>query len=234
MGARGVVVGVALLVVVGGGAVVADRVAVGMAEDAAAREVQAYVEGVIGEPDVQIHGFPFLTQVLAGRLDRVTARADGLVVDGVELTDVDIVARGIGVDQSYTVDDATLTGTLSVASAQRLLATQAELDVDLAAEGDRLLARTTVLGVDLTAALAPRAQDGRIRIDVTRLTLGPASIDVADLPRALEDQLTDLAIPIEGLPEGIALTGADVRDGAIRLSAAGADLVVEKRPGSGS
>jgi hypothetical protein len=227
MGTRGAVVGVTLLGLVAGGAVVADRLAVRAAEEAAVRQVETYVEGMVGEPQVEIHGFPFLTQVLAGSLDRVTARADGLMVEGVQLTDVDVVARGVGTDEPYTVDDAVLTATLSVAAAQELLTSHTDLDVELAAESGGLVARTTVLGVELTAGLEPRAEDGGIRVDVSTLRLGPAEIDVEDLPRALEDRLTDITIPIEGLPAGIGLTGVEMRDGAIRLTATGTDVVVE-------
>jgi len=226
MGARGVAIGATVLVLVAGGAVVADRVAVGMAQDVAVRELRAIVEGVTGEPEVRIGGFPFLTQLLAGKLTDLTARADGLAFDGVEVTDVQLDAEGVTTNEPYTVDQAALTGTLSVEALQQLLATQADLDLDLRLAGDQLVAATHLLGLDVAATLVPRAENGGIRFDVATVTLGDLAVDVTDLPGGLAAQLSDLAVPVDGLPEGIALTGIAVRDGGVRITATGTDVVL--------
>ena len=65
---RGVAIGTTVFLLLAGGAVVVDRVAVGRAQDRAVTEIQANVEGVSGTPDVTIGGFPFLTQLAAGKL----------------------------------------------------------------------------------------------------------------------------------------------------------------------
>ncbi|MCX4591019.1 DUF2993 domain-containing protein [Streptomyces sp. NBC_01549] len=57
-------------VILGGLFVIADRVAVGFAEDKAADRIKS-TEGLAGTPDVSIEGFPFLTQVVGGELDDV-------------------------------------------------------------------------------------------------------------------------------------------------------------------
>ena len=96
---------VLLLLVVTG--VVVDRVAVGFAEREVAEQLAAQ-EALSGEPDVDVRGFPFLTQALAGRYEevRIVLTADGTVsLDGDELViDVDR-ASGVGVDLPRLVVD---------------------------------------------------------------------------------------------------------------------------------
>lgn len=57
-------------VILGGLFVIADRVAVGFAENKAADRIKS-TEGLASTPDVSIKGFPFLTQVVSGELDDV-------------------------------------------------------------------------------------------------------------------------------------------------------------------
>lgn len=57
-------------VILGGLFVIADRVAVGFAENKAADRIKS-TEGLASTPDVSIEGFPFLTQVVGGELDDV-------------------------------------------------------------------------------------------------------------------------------------------------------------------
>ncbi|MGV8966995.1 MAG: DUF2993 domain-containing protein [Cellulomonas sp.] len=226
MRARGVVIGTVAFALLAGGAVVADRVAVGRAEALAVTELQANVDGVSGEPEVTITGFPFLTQLAAGKLSHVTVRADGLTLDGVEVTDVVVDAGGVTTAEPYTVDHADLTGTLSAAELQRLVAANSDVKADLKIDGDKLIAATQLLGLDVTATLVPRVDNGQIRVDVTTVAFGGFAVDVSDLPSALAGQLKDLAVPIGGLPAGFELTGVEVRDGGVRITASGQDVVL--------
>src|SRR3954469_3671187 len=65
------------VVIIGGLFVAADRVAVNFAEDEAASRAQQ-TQGLTTKPTVSIKGFPFLTQVLAKKLDEVDVTADGV------------------------------------------------------------------------------------------------------------------------------------------------------------
>jgi len=221
-----VVIGTTVLVLLLGGAVVVDRVAVGRAEDRAVSELKANVEGVSGEPQVAIGGFPFLTQVAAGKLSDVTVSADAVTLDGTEVTDVQVDAAGVTTAEPYTVDHAVLTGTLSAAALQQLVATKTSVALDLAITGDELTAATKVLGLDVTATLVPRVENGQIRVDVATVSLGGLAVNVADLPGGLSGRLKDLAVPISGLPDGFELSGVVVRDGGVQLTATGVDVVL--------
>ncbi|MEV4437641.1 DUF2993 domain-containing protein [Streptomyces sp. NPDC049577] len=75
-------------------AVLADRCAVMYAEKQAQRKLQQELH-LAAEPQVDIHGFPFLTQVLAKRLDRVDVTVPHVAADRVTLARVQASARGI-------------------------------------------------------------------------------------------------------------------------------------------
>ncbi|WP_406040320.1 DUF2993 domain-containing protein [Micromonospora sp. NBC_00898] len=89
---RKVLIGfVVLLLVLAGLLVVADRVAAGVAERAIADQVKQQVakqDAQSAAPKVQVGGFPFLTQVLAGRYEHIS----------IVLTDVKGPVRGDTVD----------------------------------------------------------------------------------------------------------------------------------------
>ncbi|MDQ6714485.1 MAG: DUF2993 domain-containing protein, partial [Actinomycetota bacterium] len=80
-----------IVVVLGGGLVAADRLAEARAEEYA-RGVVSDSMPVADPPVVDIKGFPFLTQLLGGRLDEVTATVHGATLEGVPVTDVDLDA----------------------------------------------------------------------------------------------------------------------------------------------
>ncbi|MFC0503733.1 DUF2993 domain-containing protein [Micromonospora costi] len=74
-GRRALVVLVVLLLVLAGLLVIADRVAVGVAERAIADQVRQEVakqNAQSAPPEVEVGGFPFLTQVLDGRYERIS------------------------------------------------------------------------------------------------------------------------------------------------------------------
>ncbi|MFP5370690.1 MAG: DUF2993 domain-containing protein, partial [Actinomycetes bacterium] len=75
-------------------AVVADRVAVGIAEDSVGRELAAR-GGLQGRPDVDITGFPFLTQALASRYDDVRISLSAGQLGQPEGTRADVSLRGV-------------------------------------------------------------------------------------------------------------------------------------------
>ncbi|QGQ18130.1 DUF2993 domain-containing protein [Cellulomonas sp. JZ18] len=230
MGARRALTGtVVTLVVVAGAAVVADRVAVGVAEDRAADVVTEQLD-VSGRPEVTIHGFPFLTQLLGRSLDDVDAAADGITLEGVDATDVRVHARDVGLVAPYTVGDARVEATLPPASLERVLADRTGLDVTLTVDGDALRASGEVLGLDLSAALVPRVEDGTLLVDLADVALGERRLDVADLPGGLGRAVSDVPVPVEGLPDGVVLTSAAVVPDGVRVSARGTDVVLPEAP----
>jgi hypothetical protein len=223
MRTRGVVVGFAVVGVLAVGAVVADRAAASVAEHRLVAEIEANLQ-VTGTPQVDVGGFPFVTQLLARSIDHATVRADAVTFDGVEVTDVDLDAYGIAIATPAVVDRLVVTGTLSPATLTRLAADSSGLAVELGVDGDSLTASTTVLGLPVVALLAPRVEAEAIRVDVTTVRLGSLDVSVDDLPLALADGLRGLEIPVTGLPDGMRLTSVTVVPGGARITATGTDV----------
>src|SRR5262245_48783373 len=100
---RGVILLVILLVIVGL-LVVADRVAVGVAESKiatlVAQQTQAQQIKTNGDPDVTIEGFPFLTQVFSGEYDAIDITFNGITAQGVTLSKLDVKATDVSAQMS--------------------------------------------------------------------------------------------------------------------------------------
>lgn len=91
-----------LLLVLAGVLVVADRLAVGIAERAIAEQAERELtrqQITSSQPDVSVHGFPFLTQVAGGRYESITIKvrdAEGPVRgQSVRLPEINIDARDV-------------------------------------------------------------------------------------------------------------------------------------------
>ncbi|GHS85999.1 hypothetical protein AGMMS50218_04940 [Actinomycetota bacterium] len=220
------VVGGAVLLVLAGGAVAADRVAVGVAERRAVTEVGADAR-VVGTPEVHINGFPFLTQLLGRSLSDVSGSVDGLTLTDLDLTDVTVEAHGVALAAPVTAAEVDVVGTVPVGSLEQLVRDQLGLEVTLTAVNGELVVAGQVIGLPVAAHLVPRVEAGAIRVDVSAVELDGLTIDQEMLPGDLAARLGALSIPVDGLPAGLALTGASVVDDGVRLTAAGTDVVVD-------
>jgi hypothetical protein len=193
-------------------AMVADRVAVGVAEDRVAGEL-ATKGGLQGAPTVDIAGFPFLTQALAGRYDdvRISLTADQLgqpagaradvALHGVEVPLSAVLSGSVGQVPVERIDG---TATLSY----ELLSAALGPGTTLASEGSGLrITRTVPLmgrDVPLTAVGSVVLEGNELVIDVER-AVGAG----VDLPGFLVEQasdLLDLRYEIPALPFGLQLT----------------------------
>lgn len=221
----GVAIGAVVLLV--GGAFVADRVVASTVEKRSVEAIQQNLDGVVGTPTVDIGGFPFLTQVLKGSLDEVSGQVDGVTIEGIPATDVTLDATNITTSEPYTAGTATIEATLPTASIDQIIADQTTLSITTNVDGDALQATGQVLGVRLTASLIPRVEDGKLLVDVTSVAIGGASLSVDSLPKSIGDKLDDIEIPVKtGLPEGLVLSGVQVVDDGVRITATGTDVVI--------
>ncbi|MFF3909541.1 DUF2993 domain-containing protein [Streptomyces sp. NPDC001848] len=110
-----------LVVVLGGLFVIADRVAVHFAQNEAADKLRT-TENLATTPDVSIKGFPFLTQVVSGRLDDVevgirdyeatTANSSGSPSEKIRIDDLNASMKDVTFSGDYSsATAATATGT---------------------------------------------------------------------------------------------------------------------------
>jgi hypothetical protein len=217
----------ALLIVVVlllGLAVLADRIAVGVAEDRVATELTS-AGGLAGTPEVEIAGFPFLTQAIGGTYDEVRISLTADELGQPEGTRADVVLHGVQVPLSNVlsgsvsevpVDRIDGTATLSYA----LLSAQLGGDTTLRPEGDglRITKTVEVLGQSfpLTATGTLTLDGDELVVDVERAS--GAGVDLPEFLVERASDLLDLRYAVPALPFGLQLTdvvpaedGVDVR-----------------------
>jgi hypothetical protein len=207
-------------------AVLLDRVAVGVAEERVATELVS--RGALhAAPQVDIAGFPFLTQAIGGSYDdvRISLTADELGQP--EGTRADLSLHGVHVPLS-----AAVTGSLSEVPVDRidgtatlsyaLLSAQLGHDTQLARTGDRLrITRTVeVLGrrVRLTAVGQVTLDGDDLVVDVQEAAGAGVEVPGFLLDRAAD--LLDLRYPVPVLPFGLQVT-------SVRPAAEGVDVGLE-------
>jgi hypothetical protein len=218
---------VVLLLLLAGVLVVVDRVTVGIVEDRVAQEIAAR-GGLAGPPEVDVAGFPFLTQAVSGRYDDIRVHLTAEELQQPAGTRADVALRGVhlplsdalsGDVQEIPVDRVDGTATLPYA----LLAERIGGDTTVAQEGDgiRVTRTVDVLGFEFTVTAAGTVTlDGQdLVIDVRDASAGAVDVPAFVLDRA--EHLLDLRYPVPALPFGLQLTSvAPAADGvAVRVAA---------------
>lgn len=217
-----------LLVVLGVVGVVADRVVHARAESQVLGAVSEHVALAPGA-DIEIDGFPFLTQVRAGRLAEVRGSAPEIALDGVVLTAVRAAARGVSPEAPYLAETVELNADVPLRTLRSILARELPL-LDGAVEVDvvdeRLRLTTRIGGFDLAVGLEPTLRDGRIGFAVDEVLADDDVVLGGRLLAPLNDALAGLSLDIPALPEGLAPTRLDVVDDGLRLRLEGTDVAL--------
>lgn len=210
-----------------------DRVGVSVAEGQVADQL---VErgGLAGAPEVDITGFPFLTQAVSGRYDEVRisltaeqlgqpagTRAD-VALYGVQVPLSDVVSGSV---QQIPVEQVDGVATLSY----ELLARQLGGDTRLAPEGDRLRIDRTV---DFPGFEVPITARGTVTLDGQNLVVdvedaAAAGVDVPDFVLDRAADVLDFRYPVPELPFGLELTGVEPRDDGVLVEVAATDTVLQ-------
>ncbi|WP_431035447.1 LmeA family phospholipid-binding protein [Streptomyces sp. P6-2-1] len=230
---------VVLVVLLGGGGLVADRWVHHRAEGEAARRVEER-EGV-ENADVGMRGFPFLTQLASGRMDRVDVRMDGYRArterGRVRVARVDAALRGVRFDDDYERARAEKASGTARITYQDLLTSLGREEIPVAT------------GVSAKVASLKDGGKGRLAVGVRGTVFGHAlpgtftvlcsvSLKGGDRFVIHADALPDLGIPLPGgsgqaldieqragdLPEGLRLDSVRVGEDGIRVGFSGKDL----------
>ncbi|ACZ29127.1 hypothetical protein Xcel_0086 [Xylanimonas cellulosilytica DSM 15894] len=185
------------------------------------------------DADVQIHGFPFLTQLAAGSLERVTASLERGSFGGYGVSDVSIDARGVRPRSPWTTRQASADGVVAFDTIAAVMSERLGTDVTMGpAPGDpgaiTLGTSVTVLGaaVDVSAVVLPDVVDGELAVQVRGVSVGGADVAVDALPGGLGDRLSGLRIPLD-LPDGITLVGARGETDGVRLTIDARDVALD-------
>ena len=203
--------------------VVADRVTVRMAEQKVAQQI-ARQGGLNGNPSVDITGFPFLTQAVAGRYDDVRISLTAAQLGQPAGTRADVSLHGVHVPLSSVlsgsvrtvpVDRIDGTATLSYA----LLSARLGPGTTLVREGNglRITRRVSVLGQSfpLTAVGTVTLSGRDIVLHVTKAAGVGVQVPSFVLDRAAG--LLGLRYAVPALPLGLTLT-------SVRPAAAGVEV----------
>lgn len=206
-------------------AVAADRVGVRVAERTVAEQAQASAD-LRARPTVRIHGFPFLTQALEGRYDRIDVSARDLDRGGVRVSRLEATLRGVRVELGDAVG-----GSVSSIPVEGLDATAVVTFADLAhrsgvmgltiapeGDGARVTGRVTVLGRTVQASALSRVTLRAGRIAVTAQSVRVLGQSSPAVLRGLAGAL-DLLVPVGRLPYDLELTGLDVTPEGVLLQA---------------
>ena len=213
-------------------AVLADRVAVGVAEDRVATELAA-AGGLAGTPEVEITGFPFLTQAIGGSYDKVRISLTADELGQPEGTRADVVLHGVQVPLSNVlsgsvsqvpVDRIDGTATLSY----DLLSAQLGGNTTLRPEGDglRITKTVEVLGqtFPLTATGTLTLEGNELVVDVERAS--GAGVDLPDFLVERASDLLDLRYAVPALPFGLQLTDVAPAEDGVDVRVAAEDTVL--------
>jgi hypothetical protein len=206
-----------VVLVLAGLAVVGDRVAAAYAENRIASEIQK--EGFGARPDITIHGFPFLTQVLDRHFPHAHMTARNVREGPVTISRIDGDARDVRVNSGYTsvtIGKVDGTGTISFGN---LTKAAGQPGLALSADGpDKVKAEVDLadVGVGKATAIAQVTKVGN-GIRVHAVSAEGFSLD------DLSDDL-DFTVPVTGLPMGLKFESLSVSSKGVALHITGANL----------
>ncbi|MCX3286507.1 DUF2993 domain-containing protein [Streptomyces sp. NEAU-H22] len=230
------------VVILGGLFVIADRVAVGFAEDEAADRLKA-TENLSATPDVSIKGFPFLTQVAGGSLDDIEVGIkdyEAAAGNGQKIRIDDLRADMKGVEFSGDYSSATAstaTGTATIAYDELLKTAKSEPTqvapgvtanvIGLSDGGNgkiKVTVEATVLGTKLPEPVSVlssvKVDNGTVRVHAD----GLPKFGGVDIAENRVRAITDFQQKIDGLPGGIKLDTVQAAPDGVEITVKGSGV----------
>ncbi|MEU7022496.1 DUF2993 domain-containing protein [Streptomyces sp. NPDC046203] len=220
-----------LAVVLGGIFVGVDRLAVGYVESEAADRVRAAASARPESAEVDIKGFPFLTQIAGRRFDEVDLKLTGLKASAgggqsVRIGELTVALRDVTLDGAYSIDRVrTADGTALIRYEDLVDASGEKATVRYGGEnklkvtgGVRVLGRTITRTVTSTVTLVG-GDTIRVRADSVP---GEGMPGLEELVRAR----TDFDRRVEGLPKGMRVTKVEPRPEGLAVMVTGEDIAL--------
>lgn len=204
--------------------VVADRVAVQVVQRAVADRMRE--DGRLGvTPTVQVRGFPFLTQALRGRYDRVDIHIRDLERSGLTVGRLDVTVRGaqLPLSKVRSAHDVPVESLHASAVITYLeLAHESGLaGITVAPDGDGVRVTGAVAGVRASATSTVALRGERIVVTAQRLGAGGLSVPTGGV--------LDFSVRVPPLPYGLHLDSARAYPDGVHLLASSGVTVLTPR-----
>ncbi|UFR03228.1 DUF2993 domain-containing protein [Streptomyces sp. Go40/10] len=232
-----------IVVILGGLFVVVDRVAVHFAEGEAADKLKS-TENLASTPDVDIKGFPFLTQVAGGSLDDVEVKiknyeaATGKPGKTIRIDDLKADMKGVEFSGDYSsATAATATGTATVSYAELLKTAKAEPTevapgvtarvVGLSDGGNgkikvKVEGTVSSLGLQQTVSVLSSVSVVNNKVEVHADSL--PQLGAAAIAENRIREITDFQQAIDQLPGGITLDKVQAAPDGVEIIVKGSDV----------
>ena len=215
------------LIILAAAAVGADRVAEHVATGKAEDRLAAH--GVT-DPQVDVAGFPFLTQLLARHFGEVTMTGSAVAVNGTHAEQVRVRATDVDVPASGDATAGTVRATLLVPYQEVLdRAGLRGLQMSPAGGGDvTLRGSVEPLGSTLDVSTV-----GTVRAHGDRIEVVPQSFELADggsVSGSLKMLLADrfgVSYRLRSLPDGVSVRRVAARPGGFLVTLVGTDVTVD-------
>jgi hypothetical protein len=211
--------------------VIADRIAVALAESEAADQLRQSRQ-TDGKPEVSIDGFPFLTQLLGGELDKVHASAEGMRAEDTEGTSLRITKFSADLhDVKFSDGFATATargasGTVRISYAD--LSAAAPPGVRISYGGPSSKAGVSEVkasaGIPVLGEQSVTSEISLVDGDTVRVRA--KSVPASSIPGAEERirEYLDFDKQVTGLPEGMRLDSIEADESGIVIELSGKDV----------
>jgi hypothetical protein len=220
---------IVLLVLLVAGLIGADRFGEARAESEVARQVAAQYR-LPERPEVEIGGFPFLTQAIGGNYQQIDVVIGGYSQQGVAVQDLRIRLNDLhaplsdllsGDQSNVRAGTATASAVIPYSVIQEATARQGVQKVSR--DGDNLLLEGTLVfqginvPVGVTLSLEPTAEG---------VVLTPESVSASGIqvPLALVKRNFTYTVPVTGLPMGSRITAVEPVDAGLKVTGSARDI----------
>lgn len=213
-----------LLVLVAVALVAADRIGVRVAQDKIGEQVAAQYN-LQQQPDVTIHGIPFLTQAVGGEYDHIEVAIGDWTEQGVTVTGVKVDMRGVQaplseVTKGSSADVTARTATASAIVPYDVIKKEAPKEVRrIGPKGDDLSVDLTgnVLGFPVNGTAVVEVKPTAKGIAITPVSVG--SNGAAQIPLALVKRQLTWVVPVADLPVGSRISKIEPTPEGLRVAA---------------
>ncbi len=214
---------IVLLVLAVAGLIGADRFGKARAESEVARQVAAQYR-LQEQPSVKIGGFPFLTQAINGRYERIDVVIGDYTQQGVTVQDVRIRLDNLkaplsdllnGDQSNVRAETATASAVIPYGVLQKAVAEKGVQKVSRKGEDVLLEGTFTFLGVSAPVGVTVSVEPTVKGIVITPQTAQASGIQV---PLDLVKRDLTYTVPVTGLPMGSRITSVAPEDAGLRIT----------------